>query len=87
MRLRTRPGDNVGTLPLRVRMTFAQFQTFTTWWKTTLNNATARFTANVFLSDGCYNKVCQFTKDGMPQEQFVSSGVIDVSMTLRVYDI
>jgi hypothetical protein len=87
VRLRSRPGDNVGTLPLRMRMTLAQFSTFTAWWKVTLNNATARFTANVFLGDACYSKVCQFTRDGIPQDQFVDSDTVDVSMTLRVYDI
>jgi len=86
-RLRSRPGDNVGKLPLRVRMTFSQFDTFTNWWKTTLNNATARFTAHVFLGSVCANKVCQFTRDGIPQDQFIDSNTIDVTMTLRVYDV
>lgn len=87
VRLRSRPGDNVGTLPLRVRMTIAQFTAFTNWWKATISNGTARFTAHVFLGSACAHKVCQFTRDGLPQDQFVDADVIDVSMTLRVYDV
>jgi hypothetical protein len=87
VRMRSRPGDNVGTMPLRLRMTLAQFTTFTAWWKATLNNATARFTATVFLGTGCQTKVCQFTREGIPQDQYVDSDTIDVAMTLRIYNI
>lgn len=86
-RQRSRPGDDIGILPYTLRMTIAQFETFTTWWRTTLNNGTARFTADVFVGTGCVTKTCQFTNDGRPKDQYIGSDTIIVSMQLRVYNI
>jgi hypothetical protein len=86
-RQRARPGDDVGVLPYTLQMTISQFQTFTTWWRTTLNNGTARFTADIFDGTGCITKTCQFTADGRPKDKYVGSNLIQVSMQLRVYGI
>lgn len=86
-RQRARPGDNIGVLPYVLQMSIAQFETFQTWWKTTLSLGTARFTMDVFDGTACVNKVCQFTSDGRPKSRYIDADVISVSMQLRVYDI
>jgi hypothetical protein len=86
IRQRSRPGDNVGTLSQTIVMPRPQFETFTAWVKTTLNNGTARFTANVWLNTGFQSRVCQFV-NGAPADKPVGSRLVAVSMTLRVYDI
>jgi hypothetical protein len=86
-RQRSRPGDNVGMLGQTIIMYAAQFEIFTPWWKGTLSNGTARFTAQVWLGTDYETKVCQFTKDGKPTDSFYVPGAVKVAMKLRVYDV
>ena len=88
-RQRPRPGDNVGTITQKVRMSLADCDTFVAWVKTTLNNGTARFTANVWLGTAEANKVCQFIQPGtkLIYDPGNLADAIDVTMTLRVYDV
>jgi hypothetical protein len=87
-RERPRPGDNVGTITQKVRMSPADYDAFVAWVKTTLNNGTARFTMDVWLGASLANKVCQFIKPGTGLTyQWVGPDAIDVAMTLRVYDV
>jgi hypothetical protein len=85
-RLRTRPGDNVGTLSQTVRMKASELTTFVAWVKTTLNNGTSRFTVLVRLDGVFVSKVCQFS-GGAPTYRPVGTKATDVTMTLRVYDV
>jgi hypothetical protein len=87
LRSRSRPGDNVGTVGQTIRMTTAEYATFVTWVKTTLNNGTSRFTTNVWLGTAYVSKVCQFQKGGVPTMTPISSLKVAVTMTLRVYDV
>ncbi|MEH2508697.1 hypothetical protein V1291_000051 [Nitrobacteraceae bacterium AZCC 1564] len=86
VRLRGRPGDNVGIVPQVIRMTNAQYNTFTAWGKGDVSNWTARFTADVWLGSSFGNKVCQFHEGRAPKPGYVDDDIIDVAMTLRVYD-
>ena len=87
-RERPRPGDNVGTITQTVWMSMAEHDTFVDWVKTTLNNGTARFTANVWLGSSYMNKVCQFIKPGSTLTYgYVSANEVAATMTLRVYDV
>ena len=88
-RERPRPGDNVGTITQTVRMYPAHYDpTFVNWLKTTLNNGTARFTMDVWLGTALVNKVCQFIKPGTNLiYAFAGPDAIDVTMTLRVFDV
>jgi hypothetical protein len=88
-RQRPRPGDNVGTITQKVRMSLADYDTFVAWVKTTLNNGTARFTADVWLGTALANKVCQFIQPGTKLIADPGNLVdaIDVTMTLHVYDV
>jgi hypothetical protein len=88
-RQRPRPGDNVGTITQKVRMSLADYDVFVDWVKTTLNNGTARFTADVWLGTRLANKVCQFIQPGTKLNYDPDGLVdaIDVTMTLRVYDV
>jgi hypothetical protein len=85
-RQRPRPGDNVGTIGQTIIMTYDQFNVFTPWWKTTLNNGTARFTAPVWTGTQFETKVCQFAPDGKPKDSEFSPDLRAVTMKLRVYD-
>lgn len=85
-RLRSRPGDNVGTISQTIVMKAAQFETFVAWVKNDLGNGTSRFTAPVRLGAAFEAKVCQFS-GGAPSYQPVGAGAFAVSMTLRVYDV
>src|ERR1700704_822465 len=87
-RERPRPGDNVGTITQTVRIYPADYDTFVAWVKTTLNNGTARFTMDVWLGTSLVNKVCQFIKPGTNLiYAWTGPDAIDVTMTLRVYDV
>ena len=87
-RERSRPGDTVGTITQTVWMSMAEHDTFVDWVKTTLNNGTARFTANVWLGSSYMNKVCQFIKPGSTLTYgYVSANEVAATMTLRVYDV
>src|SRR5450631_2025284 len=87
-RERPRPGDNVATFTQTVRMYPADYDTFAAWVKTTFNYGTARFTMNIWLGTSLTNKVCQFIKPGT-NLIYTWSGphAIDITMTLRVYDV
>jgi hypothetical protein len=85
-RLRSRPGDNVGSITQTISMTGAQFATFVTWVKTTLGNGTARFSVPVRLGTAFETKVCQFA-NGAPTYRPVGAQKVSVTMTLRVYDV
>jgi hypothetical protein len=85
-RQRPRPGDNVGTIGQTIMMTPADAETFKAWVKTTLNNGTARFTANVWTGAAYESKTCQFIKDGKPTYGAYSSSRVSVAMKLMVYD-
>jgi hypothetical protein len=85
-RERPRPGDNAGTITQTIWMTMADHDTFVAWVKNTLNNGTARFTTNVWLGSSFVNKVCQFLKPGTTLTYaYVSTDIVAVTMTLRVY--
>jgi hypothetical protein len=87
-RERPRPGDNVGTITQTVRMSPADYDTFVAWMKTTLNNGTARFTSDVWLGTALVNKVCQFIQPGSKlNTAWPGPDAVDVTMTLRVYDV
>jgi len=87
-RERPRPGDNVGTITQTVWMPMAEHDTFVDWVKTTLNNGTARFTANVWLGSSYVNKVCQFIKPGSTLTYgYVSANEVAATMTLRVFNV
>lgn len=86
VRLRSRPGDNVGTITQTIVMTSAEFATFVAWVKTTLGNGTARFSVPVRLGATFETKVCQFA-NGAPTYRPVGSQKVAVTMTLRVYDV
>ena len=88
-RQRPRPGDNVGTITQKVRMAPADYDAFVAWVKTTLNNGTARFTADVWLgTPPLVNKVCQFIQPGTKLTYaWAGPDAIDVTMTLRIYDV
>jgi hypothetical protein len=88
-RQRPRPGDNVGTITQTVRMSLADYDTFVDWVKTTLNNGTARFTTDVWLGTALANKVCQFIQPGtkLTYDPAGLVDAVDVTMTLRVYDV
>lgn len=87
-RERPRPGDNVGSITQTIRMSAADHDTFVAWVKTTLNNGTARFTANVWLGSSYVSKVCQFIKPGTQIKYgYLSPDEVDVTMTLRVYGV
>jgi len=56
--------------------------------KATLNNGTARFTANVWLGSSYANKVCEFIKPGSTLTYgYISVETVAATMTLRVYDV
>lgn len=87
-RERSRPGDNVGTLKQTIWMTMAEHDTFVAWVLGTLNNGTARFTLNIWMGSSFIVKTCQFVKPGTTLTYaYVSTDVVAVSMTLRVYDM
>lgn len=86
-RQRQRPGDGVGQLGQTIIMEVTPFNTFTTWWKVTLNNGSARFTAPVWLGADYATKVCQFLPDGRPEYSYYAQGAVKVRMGLRVYDV
>jgi hypothetical protein len=66
----------------------ADYDAFVAWVKTTLNNGTARFTMNVWLGTALVNKVCQFIKPGTNLiYAWAGPDAIDITMTLRVYDV
>lgn len=87
-RMRSRPGDNVGTITQMIHMTASDHDTFVAWVKGTLGNGTGRFTTWVWLGTDYENKVCQFVK-GMAGLKFkyVNVDQVDVTMVLRVYDV
>lgn len=86
VRLRSRPGDNVGLVGQTIIMTLAQHDVFQAWVKNTLSNATARFTAPVWLGSSFQTKVCQFS-DGAPRSAYYGPQQVAVTMTLRVFDV
>jgi hypothetical protein len=87
-RERPRPGDNAGTIAQKVRINPADYETLVAWVKTTLNNGTARFTMDVWLGTALANKVCQFIKPGTNlRYAWAGPDAVDVTMTLRVFDV
>lgn len=86
-RQRPRPGDDVSTIAQTIVMTNAQFATFTTWWKDTLNLGTARFTAPVWTGTAYVTKTCMFAPDGKPEDSFKVNDAVAVSMKLRVSNL
>ncbi|MES2030837.1 MAG: hypothetical protein V4477_16780 [Pseudomonadota bacterium] len=87
-RERARPGDNVGSITQTIWMTMAEHDTFVAWVKSTLGNGTGRFTMMVWLGSSFVSKVCQFIKPGSNLTYgYITTDVVAVTMTLRVYDI
>jgi hypothetical protein len=87
-RERSRPGDNIGTLNQTIRISMADHDTLVAWIKDTIGNGTGRFTMNVWLGSAFASKVCQFVKGGGGVKySYVGITTVDVSMTLRVYDV
>lgn len=88
VRLRPRPGDNVGELTQTIWMTNDDCNTFKDWVKNTLNLGTARFTTQVWLGTKYETKVCQFVKPGTTLTYgWLSANEVAVTMTLRVYGV
>jgi hypothetical protein len=85
VRLRTRPGDNVGQVSYSIPMTKTQIAAFNTWVKTTLNNGTSRFSMPVWIDNGFVTKVCQFAE--VPKRQRVGTAKLTAAISLRVYDL
>lgn len=85
-RQRPRPGDNVGTLGQTIMMTLSEVDTFKTWVRSTLNNGTSKFTAQIWNGTAYESKTCQFTPDGKPTYAAFSATKVAVSMKLSVYD-
>lgn len=87
-RERSRPGDNVGSLTQTIRMAMADYDTFTAWVKGTLGNGTGRFTMNVWMGSSFVSKTVQFIKPGTTlTAAYISTDVVAVTMTLRIYDV
>ena len=87
-RQRPRPGDNVGTIGQTIWVSLADHDTLVNWIKTTLNNGTARFTMPVWLGSAFVSKTVQFLKPGTGLTYgYVSTDIVAVSMTLRVYNV
>ncbi len=87
-RERTRPGDNVGSITQTIWVPMAEHDTFVAWVKTTLNNGTARFTAQVWLGSSFVTKTCQFIQPGTKLiYTYISTDVVAITMTLRIYDV
>lgn len=86
-RERPRPGDNVGTITQTISMRAADHDVFVPWVRDTLNNGTARFTANVWLGSSYQSKTCKFAKDGKPSYSNIGSTWVAVSMKLLVFDL
>lgn len=86
VRLRSRPGDNVGTISQTIVMKTSAFDVFVARVKDDLGNGTSRFTAPVRLGAAFETKVCQFS-GGAPTFRPVGARAVAVSMTLRVYDV
>lgn len=85
IRLRSRPGDNVGQTSYSIPMTNAQIAAFNSWVKTTLNNGTSRFSVPVWADNTFVTKTCQFS--AVPKSGRIGGGRVAVSVSLRVYDI
>lgn len=87
-RERPRPGDNVGTLQQKIRLSMADHDTVVEWIKSTLGNGTGRFTMSVWLGSAFVTKVVQFQKPGSTiTYSYVSEEFVDMGMTLRVFDV
>ena len=86
VRLRRRPGDNVGVLSQTVRMSAAQYDSLLSWLSEQAGGATARFTMPVRLVQRFETKVCQFN-NGAPTARPAGTDKVDVAMQLRVYDV
>lgn len=87
-RQRPRPGDNVGSLTQTIFLSLADHDTVVAWIKGTLNNGTARFTMMVWLGSSFVSKTVQFIKPGTTLlYAYVSTDVVALTMTLRVYDL
>ncbi|MGY3605665.1 MULTISPECIES: hypothetical protein [unclassified Bradyrhizobium] len=85
VRLRTRPGDNVGQVSYSIPMTKAQLDLFNAWVKTTLNNGTSRFSMPVWIDNAFLTKVCQFA--AVPRRQRIGTSKLAAVISLRVYDL
>lgn len=85
IRLRARPGDNVGQVSYVVPMTKTQIDAFNLWVKSTLGGGTARFRTSVWLDNECVSKVCQFASP--PKSQRLGASRLGVALSLRVYDV
>jgi hypothetical protein len=84
-RLRSPPGSNIARTQFGIKMTLAQYNTFLTWYMTTLGRGASRFTSRIwngyqFLTA----KTCQFAK----KPEIDSDGVtVVVSLDLWVYNV
>lgn len=85
VRLRSRPGDNVGQISYPIPMSTTAIGTLNDWIKTTIGNGTGRFSMPVWLDNAFVTKVCQFSS--VPKSQRLGNGRLAMSVSLRVYDI
>lgn len=85
VRLRSRPGDNVGQISYSVPMSTAQISNLNSWIKDTIGNGTGRFSMPVWLDNVFVTKVCQFASP--PKSQRLGSGRLAMSLSLRVHDV
>lgn len=87
-RERPRPGDNVGSLTQTIWLSMADHDTVVAWIKSTLGNGTGRFTMTVWLGSSFVSKTVQFIKPGTSLTYaYISTDVVALTMTLRVYGL
>lgn len=82
VRLRSAPGDDVEHIQFDILYTQAQYTTFKTFVKTTLNNGSSRFTMKVWMGSAFEVRTVQFAKKPVPNAVFPK---VRVSFELRVF--
>ena len=87
-RERPRPGDNVGSLTQTIWLSMADHDTVVAWIKGTLNLGTARFTMMIWMGSSFQSMTVQFIKPGTTLTYaYISTDVVALTMTLRVYHL
>jgi hypothetical protein len=84
-RLRAQPGNNVATInyPL-TPLTEAQYTSFDTFFRTTLNNGASRFTMTLLIGATSTNKTVQLDTGKSPSVS-KQGGLLHITLPLRVY--
>lgn len=79
---RAAPGDDVERIQFTIKYTKAQYATFKTFVKTTLNKGSSRFTMQVWLTDGFENRTVMMAAKPQPEYKFPN---YYVAFDLRVF--